>query len=351
MADEPGFGVTIPPQTPPPPTLFPSPTLKPASQVKAPPKPKPKPAPPVTPTQPPPTGGKGGGGLPDVVVFALILLALASTVILTAIADLFNNLTKLLWGKARLPGTPPTVNTVQVGQNLTNELGKAAANADTAVGLDLTQLAGTVSRVGRAILAAEQTMYRLALRLAPLEKATGAQKGLQQALQARVTAQQQKASRQHTQALLAQQAASQRAGHLEARLAALETYKAKVIEPELDHLRDAIPELQKGATYAWDEIKQHSELLGITGFTVATAAALSRLGANYIRCDANKALGEAMCQAGPNATRGLNGNTLRDLLELLLGAGLLLDLRAYVELEQELMAPVAEGVELLLKAT
>lgn len=314
MPDEEFIHLPPPEGEGPAPIFIPPAPVQPAKQVQAPPK---------TPVRRPPTqpevspqggGGKGGGGLPGIVVFALILLALAFTALLNALANLANDLLRLIWGRVAPGRTPPQVTPHQVGQRVTNALGTAAANADPEVGGDLTQLAATVTWVGRAILALEVRLHRLALQLAPLAGATKSLTGRAAALEAGA-AQAKRLQQQQQQAqTIKDEQAAKRATGLEARLAGLEQYRAKVIEPELERLRSQIPELQRGHVVTQKEIEQHNELLGLTGFTTLTAAALARLGANWIRCQATQELGRGICRQGPDLSSALLAGLLDAML-------------------------------------
>jgi hypothetical protein len=305
MADEEGIPLPpleapepVPPITPEPPTVTP-----PVEQTTA-------PAPPTTPAPPSepeiPDVGSGGGGFPDLLDFAALLIVLGILALLAYMTGLANFILKLAWSAFGRGGSAPQISTVQFGQPVANQLAPYVTGLDAKLGADFMLQAGIVARVGRAILAAEETIYHVLVRLLPLEGQAANQERLSSHLSNRLSHQEAAQQAQQRQAALAKVQAQQRAHGLDQRLRALETHITTLIDPELDQLRHRIPELEKGATIAWDEIKSHSEALGLTGLTLGTAAALARLGGSWIRCDNAQEIGNQMC--------GPTGNSLARLL-------------------------------------
>lgn len=297
------------------------------------------PAPPLTEPLPAPPGAPEA--LPDIVNLGMLVLILA----LIALASALNDFLNWLFGFVLRPFTrgravtQPT--TFQFTQKLSNVLGTAYSKIDADIGFSFFKLAGLTARFSSAIVAGEQAAYTAATRIAALSGATRshsltAGNALQQAQQARQAAAQAQAA-----TLAAQAGAQERAKSIDARLAALETHVTTLIEPELNGLRHLIPELEHGVTTALDGIKQHGEALGIAGVTAATAVALSRLGAGWVSCEANKVLGEAACRSGPQ--------NMQNLLSLLTGAGALLGFEEYVRLMQPLTRGTTETISTLLR--
>lgn len=320
---------------------FPEPPVT-VPPVEPPPEPAPAPEPAPEPVGPiPPPEKRQPGTVPDISILGGLIVALGLAIIAAALADFFNWLVRRF-----MPPTIrrriPTVSTQEITQALTTQLGAAEAGFDTELGANFHKTAGVIARVGSALVAVAQVEAQLARRLVALE--TG--RAHDQTALANVATQTEATRHAAARVAAATQTEKHRAQHAEhanaTRIQALAHHQTNVIEPELEALRHAIPELHKGLTTAFDELQKHSEALTIAGVTAATAVALDRLGGGWIRCEANQLLGRGNCEAGPE--------NAANVLKLLLGSAVLLDLRQYVKMEQDVAKPAVEAVKLILRA-
>jgi hypothetical protein len=277
----------------------------------------PLPEPPVVP--PPPAPGPTpeplpapvpepdlGEGLPDSTLLALLLVALGLAALAKALADFFNWLMRKALGPLFGRAGSPSVSPEDVAQPLTNALGSQLQGVDAELGVSFTKLAQLVNQAGSWIKTEAQLVWTLANRQAATEGALSAatarsNAATHQAAAAAAGAQTAAESAQTT-ATAATQAEKAQANELQA----LTTHITTVIEPELDALRHAIPELQRGVSTAWDELAKHGEAIGIAGLTAGVLTVLGRVGAAWTTCDNSATIGRAMC--------GSTGNSLARLL-------------------------------------
>ena len=287
----------------------------------------PTPIPTPTPAPQPPTAPEGEPdttALPELSKLALLLLVLAFIAVAKAFTDFLNWLFRSMLG----PLWPRTgrrqLDSKVVTQSLSNSLGNFAKGVDSELGVSFTRMAETAGLVGTFIFAVAELVHQLARKIARLEGATAGVQAGQSAI--RQSQRAQKAQQKAAQAQLAQQQASTAASthSLQQQVDHLTHHITHVLEPELDGLRHAIPQLQKGAADTLDELKQHSEALGLAAMTATVATAMGRLGASWTRCEANQLVGKELCNTGPDK--------LRHLFEGLFDIAAILDLCSLVTL-------------------
>lgn len=310
MADT-GVGIPIPVPAPPsaPIGIQPSDTQPlPRIAVPAPPAPAPpeKPAGAPEPTPEPSPPEIDTGSAPTLDKLALILLIIALILIAKYFTDFLNWL--LANTIDRIPGikSSPKLNHQAVTQALGSYLGAAATTIDPEVGTNFTQMGQTVGRASQAYVSLATRILKTATGLAVVSAAVVGSQTSQNALRHEV--QRQGADTAKTAHQLEAQAKQQAAADtgIQARIDQLTHHVTHVLEPELDGLRHAIPELQKGATDTWKVLESHGTALGLEAMVGTVAVAMGTLGAGWTRCDTNRDIGEALC--------GSNGNTVRNLL-------------------------------------
>lgn len=286
------FGyIPTPPHPPvPEPPVVPGP---PAPEPPAPPAPLPVPEPDL------------GEGLPDSGLLALLLVALGLAALAKALSDFFNWLTRKTLGRLWRSAGSPTLTPEDVAQPLTNAVGQQLAGVDAQLGVSFTKLAQLVTQAGSWIKTEAQLVWTLANRQAGVEGAVSAATARTNALSHSTAAAAATASAAATAAASAKTAAATAEQGLQGEIHALTTHITTVIEPELDQLRHAIPELHKGVATVWDEVTKHSEALGIAGLTAGVLTALGRVGAGWIECDSTSAVGTAICGTPANIWRKL----------------------------------------------
>lgn len=258
---------------------------------------------PVPPVVAPSPGGGGSKG-PN---FILWLLILALILLAASLSKFFNWMMQKTLGRLWHAAGKPSVTPQSVTQAISSTLGPAALGVDPDVGTGLVnlaatanQLGGTFKHMGWAIHAQANAISRLTRSHEETQQVAGA--AVKSAKQAKHEAQTANATATATrQQSESAQKAAQATQH------ATTEHIHHVIEPELDKLRHAIPELKKGNATTWDELSKYIEAGGATAAIAATAYGLARLGGSWIRCDTNQALGRQMC--------GNTGNTLKKLLE------------------------------------
>lgn len=258
----------------------------------------PKPAPPLTPQEP--EAEPNAGGLTDLPILAILLIALALALIASYFTDFLNWLFRTVLGPFSGGRATKTLDPTVTTQALSNAMGRAVAGIDKQMGVSFTKLSQTTGRLASTLTAIGEAIYQLAGAISGIEhNTTGIRQG-QAAIRADVRRIDRAADRAEAtiQAVQKHEAADSHAVH--AQLTQLQHHVSHVIEPELDALRGRIPKLERGATVAWDEIKKHDELLGIGAMTGTVALALGRLGGSWIRCETNQELGKANCRSGNN---------------------------------------------------
>lgn len=336
------LGIPLPPLTPESPPLAPKITAPPVR-----PKPPPAPGPIVEPAPipvpaPAPPGPSVPEAVPDLGKMSGLIVLLGLLALLVALTEMLNWAFKVaLYPFTRGRGAPQfTPKTL--GQGISSTLGNWEAKIDADIGLSFHKLAEMVDRGVADVGLVTKLVQTLAARLVALEGtsprvAHAAQAAAAAAAAAQVTA-------THASAAAATTAAhsGKVEGGLQGQIDALSHHVTHLIEPELDTLRSAIPALEHGATTAWDEIVKHEQLLGEAAMAAAVAAGIGSLGGGWIRCEANQLLGKAACQQGPQR--------MTDLLELLLGVGVLLDFRQYVKLMQPITHETTVVIKTLLRA-
>ena len=280
--------------------------------------------------------------LPGMSDLAKLIVLLGIIALAAVIGDAIRNALRFLLGPL-LKRTPMrNLTPAQWQQTFSSSLGSAFGDIDATLGHSFGLLAENVTGVGAAILAAERTLHTAAVRIGSLSGIVRAQQtsGGHTARQARAASEAASAAQSAVAAEARRAAAAESV--LRERIAAEPSYVHRLLEPELDAMRSQIGELQKGATVTWDELTRHSDLLGETAMVAAVAAGLGRLGGGWIRCEANQLLGNRLCEEGPES--------MGNVLGLLFGAAILLDLREYTKLVQSVAKPAAAGVKAILKA-
>lgn len=277
----------------------------------------------TAPLRPSPPEAPDTTAVPDLAKLAILIIVLGLIAFAKAITDFMNWLFRLLLGPLWPKTGRKQVSPQNLTQGLSNALGTEFQKLDSELGMNLARMADTAGFIGQALYQLGVAVQLAAETIARLEGRTGHNETVTNALR-----QQQQADRQKlttTQAQVAAQGQHDAAALKAVRedLHRLHEHVTRVIEPELDGLRHAIPQLEKGAVSLWGEVEKHSEAIGITGATAMTAAALARLGGSWIRCDNTRALGEAAC--------GMDSNLIRRLLAGLLPALALADLCALAD--------------------
>lgn len=293
------------------------------------------------PVEAPPSVG-GGGGLGDASTLALFLIILGLIAAALYVANIANDFKRLFFGKLPRSVQPRDITQQQATQIVSGRLGSAYSSIDAQVAAGLQQLEQSASGVGAAVVAAEQRIHRLAALLAAQAGLRGADAAKTSAALAGAHTAAQRAAAATAAASAEVKRATAAEAHLQTELSALPSHVHALIEPELEALRHRIHTLERGAAATWDEVTQHAELLGAAATIAAVGTALGGLGAGWVRCESNRLLGEAACEAGPNAAR--------NLLSVLLGVGVLLNLREYVRLEQSIAHETVAVVKTLLRA-
>jgi hypothetical protein len=323
---------------------FPPPIKPPVTPIPVPvaePPPEPVPVPVPEPGIPHDSGSPEA--VPDLGILALLIVVLGLIALAAALVDLFKWLFRFMLGPLASRGRTQTLTVEKLTQPLSNILGSAYSGVDAHLGISFTKLGAMTGRTGGAILATERRVYTAVTHLARLEHGQAALRGDNATTNARVQAVQHTAVRADTRAATEAARAQTQEQALVARLHALETHITTLLEPELDRLRAQIPHLENGQAVAFDRIQKHEDALGIGPLTAATAVALGRLGADWASCETSRSAGEALCGAG--------AQNVRNVLNLLLAGGILLDFKAYVRLEQTLVKPVTETIATLLRVS
>jgi hypothetical protein len=250
---------------------------------------------------------------PDIIKLAILILCLALVAFAKTITDwlnwLFRTMLGPLWPKANSPQLSPQLGT----QAISNFLGTSLLKIDSELGVNFVRIAETNNMLGQAVLGAAVGLQTAAVKLARLE---GNAAGVQSAQAALKQSQRQtRADLHRTNVQLQAQAQAQTAANhaLQTKVDTLTHHIHHVLEPELDGLRAAIPSLERGTAVLEDQVKQHSEALGLAAMTGTVAVAMGRLGAGWTRCETNRNLGEALCGSSNGAVK----NLLRDLLPLI----------------------------------
>jgi hypothetical protein len=269
---------------------------------------EPEPGPAPTPVPPEPETDLGEG-LPDLNILALLLAALGLAALAKALSDFLNWLNRTFLGRLFRQAGSPQVTPEQITQPLTNALGQQVTPVDSQLGTSFTKLGQLVAQLGTWIKTETQIAATLARKQRALEGHVSASTARANAAGQEAAAAAATAAGAVTKAQTTATAAAQAEHAQGSEIDQLTEHVHHVIEPELEALRHAIPELQKGATATWDELAKHSEALGLAGLTAGVATVLGRLGAGWTTCDNNGALGKAYC--------GMPGNLMRDLLAAL----------------------------------
>lgn len=323
---------------------FPPPVKPPAPPIGVPvpvPPPEPAPVPAPVPVLPPDPGNPEA--VPDLGILALLIVVLGLIALAAALVDLFKWLFRFMLGPLASRSRSQSLTTARLQQAVSNYLGNAYTGVDAHVGISFAKLGAMVGRTGGAILATERRVYTVVTHLSRLERGQTALKLDNTTTNARVQSAQHTAVHAETRAATEATRAQTQEQVLTARLLALETHVTKLLEPELERLRAQIPHLEKGQTIAFDRLQKHEEALGIGPLTAATAVALGRLGADWASCETSRSAGEALCGAG--------AQNVKNFLNLLLAAGILLDFKDYVRLEQKLVRPATEAIASLLRVS
>jgi hypothetical protein len=336
-----GLNAPYIPTPPHPPIGLPAPPVTPSPEPG--PAPEPAPAP-----EPEPTLGQA---MPDLGNIAWLLVLLGLIAVAVALVDFFNWLFRSMLGPLWPRSGSKTVTAPKLTQALSNSLGQHFDGLDGELGQSFQKLAQLTTGLGGAILAGEKVSYQIAVKLARVQghavrtDATAAS-ARQQAKAAQATATEARQS-----AITAAATAAAANQTLQGRLDDLTHHVTRVLEPELEHLRHKIPELEKGAIVTWDEIKKHDLLLGAGAMTAAVAAGLGHLGGSWIRCENNQDLGKKLCGTDPGLLGKVSKNGIEDALALLVSTAILLDFRAYVELMQRTTEGTAATIKQILRVT
>jgi hypothetical protein len=307
----------------------------------------PKPAPLVgTPTEVEPTDTTA---MPELSKLAMLLLVLAFIALAKAFTDFLNWLFRTVLGPLWPRTGRKQLDSQTTTQALSNYLGTFAQGIDSEIGVNFTRMAETTGLLGQVVLDAAVALELAVVKIARIEgNAAGVQRGQNALRQSQRQTQKQVAQAQ--QALQAQNEQHKaEIAELRKRLEQQQHSITHLIEPELNGLKAAIPELQKGATATWGELSKHSEAIGLAGLTAGVAASLARLGASWTRCENNQTIGKAICGSDSNLARKVTKEGVNDLLGLLVTAGILLNFREYVKLEQKLTHTTAEGIQTALR--
>jgi len=260
---------------------------------------------------------------PDLGELAILIVVLGLVAFAKAISDflnwLFRTMLGPLWPRTGRKQVSPQLLT----QGLSNALGTEFQKLDSKLGMNLTRMGDTAGLMGQAIYQIGVAVQLAAETVARLEGRTGKTENAQNALRHAQQTDRQKLTQ--TQAQVAAQGKHDAEALRAVRedLHRLQEHVTRVIEPELDGLRHAIPQLEKGSVALWGEVEKHSEAIGLAGASAMVAAALARLGGSWIRCDNTRAVGEAVC--------GMDANLVRRLLAGLLPALALADLCALAD--------------------
>jgi hypothetical protein len=281
------------------------------------PKAPPAPAPPTEPTHEPGEGeGEGTetteptgvtdpdtGALPGLDKLAMIILVLGLVLLANAITSFLNWMLRAAWpgGGSRAKQLQPVATTKALG----SYLGTFAQGFDPEVGTSFTQMATTAGLMSRAFVALATRLYHVAEVVSVLQSQASANVDATNALRHKVQVQD-AAQVQTVKELQAQidkeDAAEQRT---ERQLHALERYVTTVLEPELERLRDRLPDLEKGQATTTKRVEQHDTMLGLDAMVGTVAAAMSRLGTTWTRCDTNRDIGESLCSNGGQGLKNL----------------------------------------------
>lgn len=298
------MGVYEPLPAPAPVEPVPAPQLEPQPFV-------PSPVPPVVgPTETPEPEPEYGApeALPDLGWLAKLIIILGLALLAGVLVDAINKLARLFFSHFFPPGTDAIPNKHAFVQSLSNTLGTELLGFDADLGVSFTKLAEVAASIGEAILAGEATVAQVAERLVGLEALGGSRIAADAATATRVGKAQATADAAAQSAAAASAAAAATSAATNGKVDGLTEHVTHLIEPELDGLRHAIPNLEKGLQDAWDLIRKHDEALSIAGVTAATAVALTRLGADWTECEYNQQIGRSMCGgAGSSLARLLEG--------------------------------------------
>lgn len=299
---------------------------------------EPAPAPPVAPGD---TPGESET-LPGLDKLAWLIVLLGLIALAAVLVDALNKFLRWSLGPLFKRTGQRQMSATQWTQILSNSLGSAYSGLEADLGQSFHRLGQTTTSTGALLVRVGQAVRTMANRVVALEQHTGVQDQRISRTRQRVETVQHTADQATRDTLREQRRARATDANLQAQLQQLPAHITQLIEPELEALRHRIRELERGATATWDEVKQHGEAIGEAGAVAAVAAGLAGLGSSWIRCEANKLLGEAMCEQGPQ--------NMKRWLDLLLAGGILLDLKQYVKLEQTLVRPVTDTITTLLRA-
>jgi hypothetical protein len=328
------------------------------------PKAPPVPAPPTEPTHEPDDGeGEGAetteptgvtdpdtGALPGLDKLAMIILVLGLVLLANAITSFLNWMLRAAWpgGGSRARQLQPDATTKALG----SYLGTFAQGFDPEVGTSFTQMATTAGLMSRAFVALATRLYHVSEVVSVLQSQASANVDATNALRHKVQVQDaaQVQTVKELQAQIDKEDAAER--RTERQLHALERYVTTVLEPELERLRDRLPDLEKGQATTTKRVEQHDTMLGLDAMVGTVALAMAKLGTTYTRCDTNRDIGERICQEGGQGLR----NLLRGLMPLL-GIAELCALVSAVSavgnssLVQDGLGLFTEGIEGLLSCT
>jgi hypothetical protein len=302
--------ITLPPLAPPEPVPAPGGNGREPIPLPpiAPPEPAPEPAPePTYPT--PPKQPKQPGTTPDLIILAALMGALGLAIIADALADFFSWLVRSLMPPP-VRRKMPRANPQKVAQALTNRLGDAESGFDLEMGSSFHKLGGLIARLAAALVALAETDNLLARRIARAETRQAHGEHALAHVAGRAQTADEAARDAGRRVHVEGSRAREHERDLRQRIRQLEHHQTHVLEPELEALRHRIPELQRGQTALRSDVAKHSGALSITGVVASTAIALDRLGAGWVRCEANQLLGRENCRRGPDFLRRLLADAL-----------------------------------------
>ena len=161
MADDEYIPLTPETPTPAPRIVVPAPKPPIVPPITVPPITEPIPAPPPIPEPP-----GSPEALPDLGILSGLIVILGLILLVSALTDFFNWLTRFILGPFYKRAGSPQMSTQTLAQPLSNALGKAYFKLDQDIGLSFLKLASLESQVGTAILAADQVAFAAASRIA-----------------------------------------------------------------------------------------------------------------------------------------------------------------------------------------
>jgi hypothetical protein len=202
----------------------------------------------------------------------------------------------------------------QIEQKLTNALGEAESKIDSAMGASFHKLASIVITTAELLIALPVFLYELGQLVGRLLRdSTTARHGIERAAGLATDAGK---VAQHgidrTRSL--EQDLSRGIDAVGERVTGLEHEVADVLARDVAALRQRTREIEDGFGNAWELIRKHEEALGIGALTGAVALALEELDAQWVRCEANKALGKLVCGSGPALWEALLAGVLDELV-------------------------------------